>query len=91
MVRERSRHEIEAGRAEGMTAAEACQRHPPTRPQAEAIDRLIGIARACRQMPTFESDQSGERVAIDLDQTSREQRRATDEVCQNVLVISLHH
>src|SRR6476469_8133114 len=72
MVRERYRHEIEAGRAEGMTAAEPSQGHPSTRPQAEATDRLIGIARACRQMPTFESDQSGECVAIDLDQTSRD-------------------
>jgi len=31
-------------------------------------------------------------MAIDLDQTPREQGRTTEEVCQNLLVrISLHH
>ncbi len=65
MVRERRRHEIEPGGPERMAAAEPRQRHPPAGPQAEASDRLIGIAGAGRQMAAMEPDQRGEGVAIE--------------------------
>lgn len=69
-----------------MAAAEPRQRHPPAGPQAEASDRLVGIAGACRQMPALEPDQRGEGVAIELDQSTREESRTAGDVGQNHLV-----
>jgi len=51
-----------------MTSAEAGQRHPAARPQAESADCLLGIGRARREMAAIEADQRGERIAIGRDQ-----------------------
>ena len=69
-----------------MAAAEPRQGHPPAGPQAEASDRLVGIAGACRQMPALEPDQRGEGVAIELDQSAREEGRTAGDVGQNHLM-----
>ena len=69
-----------------MAAAEPRQGHPPAGPQAEASDRLVGIAGACRQMPALEPDQRGEGVTIELDQSAREESRTAGDVGQNHLV-----
>ena len=68
--------EIEPGGPERVTSAEAGQRHPAARPQAEAADCLLGIGRAGREMAAIEADQRGERIAIGRDQpASGEPRR----------------
>ena len=69
-----------------MAAAEPRQGHPPAGPQAEASDRLVGIAGTCRQMPALEPDQRGEGVAIELDQSAREEGRTAGDVGQNHLM-----
>ena len=55
--RQRLRHEIEPGRAPRLAAQQPRQRHPAAGPQAEAIERLIGIVGAGRQMPAAKADQ----------------------------------
>jgi hypothetical protein len=62
------RHVVDAGRAQGMTAQQACQRHPSSAPQAEAFDRFIGIDRAGRQMSAVVTDQRRQGVPVDPDQ-----------------------
>lgn len=75
-----------------MAAAEPRQGHPPAGPQAEASDRLVRVAGACRQMPALEADQRGECVAIELDQSAREEGRTAGDLGQNQLVdASLAH
>ena len=69
-----------------MAAAEPRQGHPPACPQAEASDRLVRVAGACRQMPALAPDQRGEGVTIELDQSAREQGRTAGDVGQNHLV-----
>ena len=62
-----------------MAAGEPRQRHPPARPQAEAIERLVGVGRAGGQVTAIESDQGREGMAIELDQAARGERRRARE------------
>lgn len=63
-------HEIEARGSVRMTAAEPRQRYPPARPKAMAVERFIGIGGAGRKMPTVESDQGREGIAIGGNQSA---------------------
>src|SRR5882672_3682153 len=56
-----------------MAAAEPRQRHPAARPQAEAVERFVGVAGAGRQMAAVESHQRGKRIAVGFDQGARGQ------------------
>src|SRR6266542_4749431 len=51
-----------------MTAGEPRKGHPTSGPQAEPVERLVGIVRAGRQVAAMEADERGERIAIDLHQ-----------------------
>src|SRR5262249_51038294 len=53
-----------------MAAEQPRGRHPASRPQAEAPDRLFGIGRAGRQVSALEADEPGKRVAVELDQAA---------------------
>ena len=63
-------HEIEARGSVRMTAAEPRQRYPPAGPKAMAVERFVGIGGAGRKMPTVESDQGREGIAIGGNQSA---------------------
>src|SRR5438445_13225431 len=59
-----------------MTAGEPRKRHPTSGPQAEPVERLVGIIRAGRQVAAMEADERGERIAIDLHQPAAGKARS---------------
>ena len=59
-------HHIKPRGAPGLTAQQPRQCHPAAGPKAEALDRLVGIFRTGRQMPAFEANEAGQRVAVNL-------------------------
>ena len=63
-----------------MTAQQARERHPGAGPQAIAVERLVGIFRAGRQMATMEADQGRERVTVDLHQSAAGEARGVQKV-----------
>jgi hypothetical protein len=81
LLRQRVGHEIEPVGAPRMAAQQSRQSHPAAGPQAEALDRLVSIVRAGRQVPAIETNKRRERVAIDFDQApAGEARSAAAEV-----------
>jgi hypothetical protein len=66
-------NEIETGRPEGLAPAKPSERHPAAGPQAEAADRLPGIAGAGGQMAAVESHEGGECQTVGADQSLRDQ------------------
>src|SRR5437588_8430489 len=71
--------EIEPRCSPRVTTAEPRQRHPPSGPQAEAADCLVGVGGAGRQVAAMEPDQRRERVTVNRDQPARgETREAAD-------------
>ena len=77
LLRQRVGHEIEPMRAPRLAAQQPREGHPAARPQAIAVDRLVGVVRAGRQMPAMKTDQRRERVAIRLDQPPTGEARGT--------------
>ena len=75
-----------------MTAAEPRERHPASRPQAEASDRLLGVIRAGRQMPAVKPGQQRKPVAIEFDQSPREEAWSARKMAQKrAQMTSLDH
>ena len=66
--RRRGRHEVEPRCPPRMTAAQPRQNHPAAGPEPVAIERLVGIVGAGRQVPALKADQCREAVAIGFDQ-----------------------
>src|SRR5436309_15770743 len=63
-VRQSVGDEVEPRGSPGMASRQPGERYPGARPKTEALDCLVGVGGAGRQMPAMESDQRGERVAI---------------------------
>jgi hypothetical protein len=61
------RHVVDPGCTPRLAAQQPRQRHPPSVPQAETLDRLIGINRAGRQMPAVVTDQRRQSVPVNPD------------------------
>lgn len=59
-----------------MAAQQPRQCHPTAGPQAEAVERLVGVVGACRQMPAMKAYERGEREPIDFNQTPAGEARA---------------
>ena len=77
LLRQRVGHEIEPTRAPRLAAQQPREGHPAARPKAIAVDRLVGIVRAGRQVPAIETNKRRERVAIDFDQAPAGEARGT--------------
>jgi hypothetical protein len=73
--RQSLRDKIETGRSPRVAAQQARQRHPSARPQAETVDRLVGIVGAGRKVPAAGADQPRQRVSVERNQAAPEQAR----------------
>ncbi len=69
------RYAVDAGRAPWLAARQPRERHPAAGPQPVAVERLVGIFRAGRQVAAVEADQRRERVAIGFDQAASGEAR----------------
>jgi hypothetical protein len=61
------RDEIETRGTQGVATAQSCHGHPPSGPNTEAANRLLGIGGTCGQMPTIKADKRGEGQAVCTD------------------------
>src|ERR1044072_5240217 len=69
------RHAVDAGCAPWLAAQQPRKRHPAAGPPAVAVERLVGIFGAGRQMTAMKADQRRERVAIGFDQAAAGEAR----------------
>ncbi len=74
------RYAVDAGRAPWLAARQPRERHPAAGPQPVAVERLVGIFRAGRQVAAVEADQRRERVAIGFDQAASGEAREVEDV-----------
>ena len=74
-----ARHAVDARRAPRLAAHQTRERHPATGPQAVAVERLVGIFRAGRQMAAMEADERRERVVIGFDQAAAGEAREVED------------
>ncbi len=63
-------YEIESRCAERLAAQKPRQRDPCAGPQSEAVERLVGIMRAGRQVPAAKADHRRQRIAVNLNETA---------------------
>src|SRR5262249_33655412 len=61
------RYIVDAGRAPGLAAQQSRQRHPSAAPQAEALDRLVAINGAGRQVTAVVADQRRQAMPVEPD------------------------
>jgi hypothetical protein len=66
--RSRDGHVVDPRSAPGLAAQQSRQGHPSSAPQPEALDRLVGIDRASRQMPAVVADQRRQGMPVNPDQ-----------------------
>src|SRR5688572_5727874 len=75
-----------------MAAAKPCAGHPSPTPEAESPERLVGIFRTGREVPTIESDKRGEGQAVYFYQTLPKLSWRLSHPCTNfVQVADRHH
>src|SRR5262245_39606835 len=67
------RDEIQARSSKRMTSAEACERHPASRPQSKPADCLISVVGAAGKVTAVDPDERRDAVAIGDDECPGEQ------------------